>query len=128
MKDYTTKMTYLQKIKAMTEVKKTFETALEKKLCLTKVSSPLFVKSDTWLQDDLSWTEKSVSFQKSWESFEIVHSLAKWKRMALWKYGFPVWTGLYTEMKAIRKDEIVDPLHSMYVEQYDREKVNHSRR
>ena len=65
MKDYTTKMTYLEKIKAMTEVKKTFESVFEKELCLTKVSSPLFVKSDTGLQDDLSGTEKSVSFQKS---------------------------------------------------------------
>ena len=90
--------------------------------------APLFVRTDTWLQDDLSGTEKWVSFEKSGEKFEIVHSLAKWKRTALWKYWFPVWKGLYTEMKAIRKDEIVDPLHSMYVEQYDREKVNHSRR
>ena len=122
------KMSYLEKLTAISEVKQTFERLLEDDLDLIKVWAPLFVKSDTGLQDDLSGTEKSVSFQKSWESFEIVHSLAKWKRMALWKYWFPVWKGLYTEMKAIRKDEIVDPLHSMYVEQYDREKVNHSRR
>jgi len=121
------KTTYLEKISAIAETKQTFERIFEKELDLIKVWAPLFVRTDTWLQDDLSGTEKWVSFEKSWEKFEIVHSLAKWKRMAFWKYWFPVWKGLYTEMKAIRKDEIVDPLHSMYVEQYDREKVNHSR-
>ena len=121
-------MSYLEKLRAISEVKQAFEKSLEKRLSLIKVWAPLFVRSDTWLQDDLNGVEKSVSFEKSWEKFEIVHSLAKWKRMALWKYWFPVWAWLYTEMKAIRKDEIVDPLHSMYVEQYDREKVNHSRR
>ena len=117
------KMSYQEKLRAISEAKQTFEKFLEKELSLIKVGAPLFVRSDTWLQDDLNWIEKSVSFEKSWEKFEIVHSLAKWKRMALWKYGFSVWKGLYTEMKAIRKDEIVDPLHSMYVEQYDWEKV-----
>lgn len=121
------KMTYLEKISAIAETKQTFEKIFEKELDLIKVWAPLFVRTDTWLQDDLSGTEKWVSFEKSWEKFEIVHSLAKWKRTALWKYWFSVWKGLYTEMKAIRKDEMVDPLHSMYVEQYDREKVNHSR-
>lgn len=116
-------MSYLEKLRAISEVKQAFEKSLEKELSLVKVGAPLFVRSDSWLQDDLNWVEKSVSFEKYGEKFEIVHSLAKWKRMALWKYWFPVWTGLYTEMKAIRKDEVVDPLHSMYVEQYDREKV-----
>lgn len=122
------KMTYLEKISAIAESKQTFERIFEKELDLIKVWAPLFVRTDTWLQDDLSGTEKWVSFEKSGEIFEIVHSLAKWKRIALWKYWFPVWKGLYTEMKAIRKDEVVNPLHSIYVEQYDREKVNHSRR
>ena len=117
------KMSYLEKLRAISEVKQVFETSLEKELSLIKVGAPLFVRSDSGLQDDLNWVEKSVCFEKEGERFEIVHSLAKWKRMALWKYGFPVWTGLYTEMKAIRKDEIVDSLHSMYVEQYDWEKV-----
>lgn len=117
------RMTYLEKLGAISEVKQAFEKSLEKELSLMKVGAPLFVRSDSWLQDDLNGVEKSVSFEKSGEKFEIVHSLAKWKRMALWKYWFKSWTGLYTEMKAIRKDEIVDPLHSMYVEQYDREKV-----
>lgn len=116
-------MSYLEKLWAISEVKQTFEKSLEKELSLIKVGAPLFVRSDSGLQDDLNGVEKSVSFEKSGEKFEIVHSLAKWKRMALWKYWFKPWTGLYTEMKAIRKDEIVDSLHSMYVDQYDREKV-----
>ena len=116
-------MSYLEKLRAISEVKQAFEKSLEKELSLIKVGAPLFVKSASWLQDDLNGVEKSVSFEKSGEKFEIVHSLAKRKRMALGKYWFKPWTGLYTEMKAIRKDEIVDHLHSMYVEQYDREKV-----
>ncbi len=116
-------MSYLEKLRAISEVKQTFEKSLEKELSLIKVGAPLFVKTDSGLQDDLNGVEKSVSFEKSGERFEIVHSLAKWKRMALWKYWFKPWTGLYTEMKAIRKDETVDSLHSMYVEQYDWEKV-----
>ena len=114
---------YLGKLRAISEVKQAFEKSLEKELSLIKVGAPLFVRSDSGLQDDLNGVEKSVSFEKSGAKFEIVHSLAKWKRMALWKYWFSAWTWLYTEMKAIRKDEIVDTLHSMYVEQYDREKV-----
>lgn len=116
-------MSYLEKLSAISEVKQIFEKSLEKRLSLIKVGAPLFVRSDSGLQDDLNGVEKSVFFEKLWEKFEIVHSLAKWKRMALWKYWFQIWTGLYTEMKAIRKDEIVDSLHSMYVEQYDWEKV-----
>ncbi len=114
---------YLERLEAISEVKQTFEKSLEKELSLIKVWAPLFVKTDSGLQDDLNGVEKSVSFEKSGERFEIVHSLAKWKRMALWKYWFKPGTGLYTEMKAIRKDETVDSLHSMYVEQYDWEKV-----
>jgi len=75
------------------------------------------------LQDELSGKEEAVSFIKDDEKFEIVHSLAKWKREALGKYEFPVHTGLYTDMKAIRKDEEVDATHSLYVEQWDWEKV-----
>ena len=116
-------LSYLETIKAISEIKKYFERQLEVRLDLTKVPSPLFVRSDTGLQDALSGVEKSVSFKKGKETFEIVHSLAKWKRYALGKYEFPMHTGLYTDMKAIRKDEIVDDLHSMYVEQYDWEKV-----
>ena len=67
--------------------------------------------------------EKPVKFKRGEEDFEIVHSLAKWKREALGKYHFPIYTGLYTEMKAVRKDEVVDDIHSFYVEQWDWEKI-----
>ena len=116
-------LSYLETIKMIDEIKKTFEKELEKRLGLTKVGSPLFVKKSSGLQDDLSGVEKAVGFTKEEETFEIVHSLAKWKREALGKYEFPVHTGLYTDMKAIRKDEDVDATHSLYVEQWDWEKV-----
>ena len=116
-------MTYYETIMAIGAIKKDFEKEIEKKLKLTKVQSPLFVKRESGLQDDLSGVEKAVTFDKDDEQFEIVHSLAKWKRSALGKYGFPVYTGLYTDMKAIRKDEIVDATHSLYVEQWDWEQV-----
>ena len=114
---------YLETIKAIDEVKKYFEKQLEARLSLIKVQSPLFVKSDSGLQDALTGVEKGVKFTKDKEKFEVVHSLAKWKRDALGKYSFPMHTGLYTDMKAIRKDEIVDDIHSLYVEQWDWEKV-----
>ena len=116
-------LSYLETIKMIAEVKKTFESQIEKRLGLTKVGSPLFVKKSSGLQDDLSGKEEAVSFIKDEEKFEIVHSLAKWKREALGKYEFPIHTGLYTDMKAIRKDEEVDATHSLYVEQWDWEKV-----
>ena len=116
-------LTYLEKLIMIGEIKKYFESQLEKRLELIKVQAPLFVKTSSGLQDQLSGREKSVSFTKDDEKFEIVHSLAKWKREALGKYEFPLHTGLYTDMKAIRKDEEVDEIHSLYVEQWDWEKV-----
>lgn len=116
-------LTYLEKLIMIGEIKKYFESQLEKRLELIKVQAPLFVKTSSGLQDQLSGKEKSVSFTKDEEKFEIVHSLAKWKREALGKYEFPLHTGLYTDMKAIRKDEEVDEIHSLYVEQWDWEKV-----
>ena len=116
-------LSYLEIIKIVDEVKKYFEKQLEARLSLIKVQSPLFVKTDSGLQDSLSGVEKSVSFKKGSEKFEIVHSLAKWKREALGKYEFPIHMGLYTDMKAIRKDEEVDDIHSLFVEQWDWEKV-----
>lgn len=116
-------LSYLETIKAIYEIKKFFEKQLESRLSLTKVQSPLFVKSDSGLQDALSGVEKAISFTKGGEQFEIVHSLAKWKRDALGRYEFPIHTGLYTDMKAIRKDEFVDDVHSLFVEQWDWEKV-----
>lgn len=116
-------LSYLEIITMIDEVKKCFEHQLEKRLELIKVGSPLFVKSSSGLQDGLTGVEKAVGFMRDDESFEIVHSLAKWKREALGRYEFPVHTGLYTDMKAIRKDDEVDDIHSMYVEQWDWEKV-----
>ena len=116
-------LSYLETIKMIDEIKKTFESQIEKRLGLIKVGSPLFVKKSSGLQDDLSGKEEAVGFTKDDEKFEIVHSLAKWKREALGRYDFPVHTGLYTDMKAIRKDEEVDATHSLYVEQWDWEKV-----
>ncbi len=116
-------LTYLETIRQIAEIKKHFESQIEVRLGLTKVQCPIFIKTSTGLQDQLSGTEESVKFKKGDEDFEIVHSLAKWKREALGKYCFPIHTGLYTDMKAIRKDETVDDIHSLYVEQWDWEKV-----
>ncbi len=116
-------LSYLETIKAIDDVKKFFERQIEVRLSLTKVQSPLYVKTSSGLQDALTGVEKGVSFTKGKEKFEIVHSLAKWKRDALGRYEFPMHTGLYTDMRAIRKDEVVDDIHSFFVEQWDWEKV-----
>ncbi len=116
-------ISYYEKIIMIDEIKRIFEKELTTRLDLVKVPCPLFVKSASGLQDQLSGKEESVSFIKDGEKFEVVHSLAKWKREALGKYGFKPYKGLLTRMKAIRKDEEVDDVHSMYVEQWDWEKV-----
>ena len=111
---------------AIKQVKDFFENRLSKELNLTRVSAPLFVKSDTGLNDNLNGIERPVSFDmKAMDdtNIEIVQSLAKWKRMALFRYGFSIGEGLYTDMNAIRRDEYVDNLHSIYVDQWDWEKV-----
>ena len=116
-------ISYLETLKAIDECKKHFESQLEVRLGLTKVQSPIFLKTSTGLQDRLTGIEKAISFKKGDEKFEIIHSLAKWKRVSLEKYKIPLHEGIYTDMKAIRKDEIVDDIHSLYVEQWDWEKV-----
>lgn len=116
-------LSYIERIKMISEIKKHFECQLEERLQLIKVGSPLFVKTSSGLQDALTGVEKAVGFTKGSERFEVVHSLAKWKREALGKYEFPIATGLYTDMKAIRKGEVIDEIHSLYVEQWDWEKV-----
>lgn len=105
--------------------KDTFERELAAALCLTRVSAPLFVRPETGLNDDLNGTERAVQFDvlDIGADVQIVHSLAKWKRMALGRYGFAPHTGLYTDMNAIRRDEDLDNLHSVYVDQWDWEKV-----
>ncbi|HHT87499.1 MAG TPA: aspartate--ammonia ligase [Clostridiales bacterium] len=111
---------------AIKEVKDFFERELARQLNLVRVSSPLFVKPETGLNDNLSGVERPVAFgikEQNEAVAEIVHSLAKWKRMALKKYGFSVGEGLYTDMNAIRRDEDTDNIHSLYVDQWDWELI-----
>jgi len=109
---------------AIKYIKDYFEKDLALKLKLTRVSAPLFVRTKTGLNDNLNGVERPVSFdiKNDLENVEIVHSLAKWKRSALKRYGFQVGEGLYTDMNAIRRDEDLDNLHSIYVDQWDWEK------
>lgn len=104
-------------------LKDKFEDLLAKKLNLVRVSAPLFVDKETGLNDNLNGVEETVSFDLNGRRIEIVQSLAKWKRFALKEYNFPVDKGLYTDMNAIRKDEHLDNLHSIYVDQWDWEKI-----
>jgi len=109
---------------AIKKVKDFFERDLAVQLNLTRVSAPLFVTPASGLNDNLNGVERPVRFDAlSGEELEIVHSLAKWKRMALKEYHYAVGEGLYTDMNAIRRDEELDNLHSMYVDQWDWEKV-----
>lgn len=107
-------------------VKDFFQTLLAERLNLLRVSAPLFVDPDSGLNDNLNGVERPVSFdilEQAGRNAEIVHSLAKWKRFALQKYGFCAGEGLYTDMSAIRRDETVDNIHSIYVDQWDWEKI-----
>lgn len=111
---------------AIKHVKDHFERQLAKQLNLTRVSAPLFVKPETGLNDNLNGVERPVTFgikEQNDAVVEIVHSLAKWKRMALKQYGFAYGEGLYTDMNAIRRDEDTDNLHSIFVDQWDWEKI-----
>lgn len=110
---------------AIALIKTTFESFLSKALNLKRVSAPLFVQGSSGLNDDLNGVERPVTFDilDSGAEAQVVHSLAKWKRQALKSYHFPVGEGLYTDMNAIRRDETLDNLHSIYVDQWDWEKV-----
>ena len=111
---------------AIKEVKDHFERSLAKSLHLTRVSAPLFVRPESGLNDTLNGVERPVAFgvkEQNDNIVEIVHSLAKWKRYALKRYGFHSGEGLYTDMSAIRRDEDTDNIHSIYVDQWDWEKV-----
>lgn len=109
---------------AIKKVKDFFERDLAIQLNLTRVSAPLFVDARSGLNDNLNGVERPVDFSLySGEHFEIVHSLAKWKRMALKSYGFEPGEGLYTDMNALRRDEETDNIHSIFVDQWDWEKV-----
>ena len=111
---------------AIKHVKDYFERQLAKQLNLTRVSAPLFVRPESGLNDNLNGVERPVAFgvkEQDDAVVEIVHSLAKWKRMALKKYGFSYGEGLYTDMNAIRRDEETDNIHSIFVDQWDWEKI-----
>lgn len=124
-KDYTSKLDIIETEIAIKLAKDTFERELASALSLTRVSAPLFVQPETGLNDDLNGVERPVQFDVAdiHADVQIVHSLAKWKRMALARYGFRADTGLYTDMNAIRRDEELDNLHSVYVDQWDWERV-----
>lgn len=112
---------------AIVFIRERFQEVLGQKLHLQRMSAPLFVEKDTGLNDNLNGVERSVAFDAKDlpkdDTVEIVHSLAKWKRMALKKYGFGIHEGLFTNMNAIRRDEDLDNFHSIYVDQWDWEKI-----
>lgn len=125
-KKYECKLDLFETEVAIKKVKDFFERALAYELNLTRVSAPLYVRKSSGLNDDLNGVERPVTFDTFWdkgEEYQIIHSLAKWKRMALKRYNFPVHTGLYTDMNAIRRDEELDNTHSMYVDQWDWELI-----
>ncbi len=123
--DYLSKFSVIETEIAIKKIKDFFESELAKNLSLTRVSAPLTVRTDSGLNDDLNGIERSVKFDMldTQYNIEIVQSLAKWKRMALGKYRFDTYTGLYTDMNAIRRDEELDNIHSIYVDQWDWEKI-----
>ncbi len=123
--DYQNKLSILDTEIAIKFVKDTFEQKLAQNLQLTRVSAPLFVTPESGLNDDLNGIERPVEFDilSTKSNVQIVHSLAKWKRKALSRYQFQPGQGLYTDMNAIRRDEVLDNLHSIYVDQWDWEKI-----
>ena len=122
---YAPKLNLYDTQKAIGLLKRLFEDTLGGALNLRRVSAPLFVEASTGLNDDLNGVERPVSFDipAAGRDAQVVHSLAKWKRLALHRYQFSVGEGLYTDMNAIRRDEEPDNLHSVYVDQWDWEKV-----
>ncbi len=125
-RDYDPKLNVLETEIAIKKIKDFFENSLADQLSLTRVSAPLFLAPETGLNDNLNGYERPVGFTVKdlyEKKVEIVQSLAKWKRMALHKYGFNIHEGLYTDMNAIRRDEELDNIHSIYVDQWDWEKI-----
>ena len=124
-KDYQSPLGLYDTQSAIELVKRTFEEKLTKALNLKRVTAPLFVDSATGVNDNLNGVERPVSFDilETKTDAQVVHSLAKWKRLALYKYGFKPGEGLYTNMNAIRRDEELTNLHSVYVDQWDWEKI-----
>ena len=124
-KGYSPKLTLYETQAAISLIKRTFQDHLAQALNLKRVSAPLFVEPSSGLNDDLNGVERPVSFDipAAQKDAVVVHSLAKWKRMALYRYDIWPGKGIYTDMNAIRRDEELDNLHSIYVDQWDWEKV-----
>ena len=124
--NYQPKLTLRQTERAIKQVKDYFQRELANALNLERVSAPLFVFPESGLNDNLNGVERPVAFDVpdlSHKGIEIIHSLAKWKRMTLERYSFSPNEGLYTDMNAIRRDEELDNLHSIYVDQWDWERI-----
>ncbi len=124
-KNYVEKLNIYQTQMAIGELRQFFQNRLSANLNLKRVTAPLFVQPQTGLNDDLNGVERAVAFdvKATGDVVQVVHSLAKWKRMALHEYHFSAGCGLYTDMNAIRRDEDLDNFHSIYVDQWDWEKV-----
>ena len=123
---YCTTLGLYQTQAAIDLIKVKFQENLSRALNLKRVTAPLFVDPGTGINDDLNGVERPVSFdvpELGGADAQVVHSLAKWKRNALYQYGFPAGEGLYTDMNAIRRDEELTNLHSLYVDQWDWEKI-----
>ena len=122
---YKPALTLYQTQSAISLIKRVFQDAIARELNLKRVSAPLFVEPSSGLNDDLNGVERPVAFDipAAGSNAQVVHSLAKWKRMALYRYDIHPGKGIYTDMNAIRRDEEPDNLHSVYVDQWDWEKV-----
>lgn len=122
---YVSRMSVRETEHAIKVIKDRFESELAGELNLYRISAPLYLRANSGLNDNLNGTERPVSFdiKDIGETVEIVHSLAKWKRVALKRYGFEPGEGIYTDMNAIRRDEELDNLHSVYVDQWDWEVI-----
>ncbi len=123
---YNPRLTVRETQEAIKYIRDTFQKEMGREMGLERISAPLFVEQSSGLNDNLNGTERPVQFDIAAipdETVEVVHSLAKWKRMALKEYGFAPGEGLYTNMNAIRRDEELDNLHSCYVDQWDWERV-----
>ena len=125
-KDYQPSLTIRDTEAAIVFIRETFQDKIAEKLNVQRMSAPMFVEKSTGLNDNLNGVERPVSFDMKAmpkDTIEVVHSLAKWKRLALKRYGFGMHEGLYTNMNAIRRDEDLDNFHSIYVDQWDWEKI-----
>lgn len=123
---YDPKLSIRQTQDAIKYIRDTFQKEMGREMNLERISAPLFVEKSSGLNDNLNGVERPVAFDMAafpGDTVEVVHSLAKWKRMALHRYGFQPGEGLYTNMNAIRRDEELDNLHSCYVDQWDWERV-----